>query len=183
MRDPAKKPVSFIYALRGPLHSIIFFFLLINALFGLARENSRHLATPLLVSPPNDVWETSAKSPWLMTRHYPDLGRASDRSCRVGNLIQPIRSRNQIWIMTRHQYGISALVSQTSFGEKPVIASPNVGCFLRLYPAIQMLVPLHLPLLGFCFFFFCVWVCVCCITNLYCISLEEHPIKLWKKLP
>ena len=40
------------------------------------------------------------------------------------------------------------------------------------------LVPLHLPLLGFCFFF---CVCVCCITNLYCISLEEHPIKLWKK--
>ena len=27
----------------------------------------------------------------------------------------------------------------------------------------------------------CVCVCVCCITNLYCISLEEHPIKLWKK--
>ena len=25
MRDPAKKPVSFIYALRGPLHSINFF--------------------------------------------------------------------------------------------------------------------------------------------------------------
>ena len=27
----------------------------------------------------------------LMTRHYPDLGCASDWSCRVGNLIQPIR--------------------------------------------------------------------------------------------
>ena len=66
--------------------------------------------------------------------------------------------------------------------EKPVIASPNVGCFLRVYPATQMLVPLHLPLLGLCFFF-CVCVCVCCITNLDCILLEEHPIKLWKKLP
>ena len=50
----------------------------------------------------------------LMTRHYPDLGSASDWSCRVGNLIQPIRSTTQIWVMTRHQYGISALVSQTS---------------------------------------------------------------------
>ena len=52
----------------------------------------------------------------LMTRHYPDLGSASDWSCRVGNLIQPIRGTTQIWVVTRHQYGISALVSQTSFG-------------------------------------------------------------------
>ena len=51
-----------------------------------------------------------------MTRHYPDLGSASEWSCRVGNLIQPIRSTTQIWVVTRHQYGISALVSQTLFG-------------------------------------------------------------------
>ena len=50
-----------------------------------------------------------------MTCHYPDLGSASDWSCHVGNLIQPIRSTTQIWVVTRHQYGISALVSQTSF--------------------------------------------------------------------
>ena len=50
-----------------------------------------------------------------MTRHYPDLVGASDCSCCVGNLIQPIRSTTQIWVVTRHQYGISALVSQTSF--------------------------------------------------------------------
>ena len=52
----------------------------------------------------------------LMTRHYPDLGSASDWSCRVGNLIQPIRSTTQICVMKRHQYGISALLSKTSFG-------------------------------------------------------------------
>ena len=34
--------------------------------------------------------------------------------------------------MTRHQYGISALISQTSFCGKPPVASRNVGCFLRL---------------------------------------------------
>ena len=45
-----------------------------------------------------------------------DLGSASDWSCRVGNLIQPIRSTTQIGVVRRHQYGISALVSQTSFG-------------------------------------------------------------------
>ena len=32
-----------------------------------------------------------------------------------GNLHQPIRRNTQIWVVTRHQYGISALVSQTSF--------------------------------------------------------------------
>ena len=51
----------------------------------------------------------------LMTRHYSDQGSASDWSCCVGNLIQPIRSTTQIWVMTGHQFGISALVSQTSF--------------------------------------------------------------------
>ena len=52
----------------------------------------------------------------LMMCHYLDLGSASDWSCRVGNLIQPIRSTTQIWVVMCHQYGISVLVSQTSFG-------------------------------------------------------------------
>ena len=50
-----------------------------------------------------------------MTRHYPDLGSASDWSYREGKLLQPIKSTTQIRAVTRHQYGISALVSQTSF--------------------------------------------------------------------
>ena len=52
----------------------------------------------------------------LMTRHYPDNGSVSGWSCRVGNLIQPIRSTTHISVGTRHQYRISAFVSQTSFG-------------------------------------------------------------------
>ena len=67
-----------------------------------------------------------------MTRHTPDMLSASDWSWRLGNLIQPIRSTTQIWVVTRHQYGISALVSQTSFGGEPTLASSNVGRFLRL---------------------------------------------------
>ena len=61
----------------------------------LAWENSRYLATlptTALVSPPNDVWETSAEIPYWW------------------------RVTTQIWEVTRHQYGISAFVSQTSFG-------------------------------------------------------------------
>ena len=43
--------------------------------------------------------------------YYPDLGSSSDWSCSVENLIKPIRSTTQIWVVTRHQYEISALVS------------------------------------------------------------------------
>ena len=42
---------------------------------------------------------------------YPDLGSASNWSCHVGNLIQPLSGTTQIWVVTRHQYGISTPVS------------------------------------------------------------------------
>ena len=90
----------------------------------IARVNSQHLVTLPPVSPPNDV---------LGTSQYRDLGSASGWLNQISHAARPIRSTTQIWVVTRHQYGISALVSQTSFGgELPVVASPNVGCFLRL---------------------------------------------------
>ena len=46
---------------------------------------------------------------------FSDLGSASDWSCHVGNLLQPIRSTTQIWVVTCHQYGISLVISQTLF--------------------------------------------------------------------
>ena len=51
-----------------------------------------------------------------MTRHYPDLGSASDWLNQISLATRPIRSTTQIWVVTRHQYGISVLISQTSFG-------------------------------------------------------------------
>ena len=51
----------------------------------------------------------------LMTCHYPDLGSASDWLKQISHAARPIRSTSQMWVVTRHQYGISALVSQTSF--------------------------------------------------------------------
>ena len=51
----------------------------------------------------------------LMTRHFPDLGSASDWLNQISHAAQPSWSTTQIWVVTRHQYGISALVSQTSF--------------------------------------------------------------------
>ena len=51
----------------------------------------------------------------LMTRHYPDLGSAFGWLNQVSHAARPIRNTNQIWVVTRHQCGISALVPQTSF--------------------------------------------------------------------
>ena len=54
----------------------------------------------------------------LMTHPYPDLGGASDW---LKENFKPIRSTTQIWVVTRHQYGITVLISQTSFrGETSV---------------------------------------------------------------
>ena len=52
-----------------------------------------------------------------MTRHYPDLGSVSDWLNQISHAARPIRSTTHIWIVTRHQYGISALVSQTFWRE------------------------------------------------------------------
>ena len=93
-----------------------------------------------------DIWRRYHWSPSQMTSKkraqklhtddtslpMPELGW----SYSVGNLIQPIRSTTQIWVVTRHQNGISALVSETSFsGEtsgKPSGSVANCRRFLRL---------------------------------------------------
>ena len=70
----------------------------------------------------------------LITRHYPDLGSASDWLNQISQAARQIRRTNQIWVVMHHQYGISALVSQTSFGGKcsGSIATVYVSCFLGL---------------------------------------------------
>ena len=69
----------------------------------------------------------------LMTRHYSAPLSASDWLKRISHTAQPIRSTTQIKVESRHQYGISALVFvRRQFPGKPVLASRNVGCFLRL---------------------------------------------------
>ena len=46
-------------------------------------------------------------------RHYPDLDSASDWMKQIFNQSKLL---TQIWEVACHQYGVSALVSQTSFG-------------------------------------------------------------------
>ena len=52
----------------------------------------------------------------LMTRHYPDLGSVSYWLSQISHAVWESRSTTQIWVVTHHQYGISALLCQTSFG-------------------------------------------------------------------
>ena len=68
----------------------------------------------------------------LMKRHYHDLGSTSDWMYQISHAARPIRSTSQIWVVTCHQYGISTLFLRRYLAGKPVVASPNVGCFLRL---------------------------------------------------
>ena len=51
-----------------------------------------------------------------MALHYPDMGNASDWLNQISHTARPIRGTTQIWVVTGHQYGISARVSQASFG-------------------------------------------------------------------
>jgi len=53
-----------------------------------------------------------------MTHHYPNLDSASDWLNQIPQAARPIRSTTQIWVVTSHQYGISVLPSQTSFGKE-----------------------------------------------------------------
>ena len=69
-----------------------------------------------------------------MTRHCPDrrpdLGSAFDWLKQFSLAVRPVRSTTQIWVVTRHQYGISALVSQTSSRGKTT--GSVAKCLLRL---------------------------------------------------
>ena len=78
----------------------------------------------------------------LMMHHYPDLGSASDWLNQISHVARPIRSTTQIWVMTCHQYGISALISQVSFGGEtsgsipkcpnPPLGFTLIGAYIRL---------------------------------------------------
>lgn len=46
------------------------------------------------------------------------VGSVSESWCREGTFLQATRSSAHIWAVTRHQYGITAIVPQTSFGKE-----------------------------------------------------------------
>ena len=64
-----------------------------------------------------------------MMRHYPDMGSASDRLNQISLAARPIRSTTHIWVVTRHQFGISAFVSQMSFSRETSVSIAKCGVF------------------------------------------------------
>ena len=78
---------------------------------------------------------------WWCVTHYPDLASVFYWQCRERNFLQPIKSTIQIWVVKRHQYGISALVPQTSFRGETSGDVVKVDCFLRLRKTV-----LYVPL-------------------------------------
>ena len=103
--------------------------------WSLAWENSRHLATLPLVFPPNDVREKSAEIPywWRVTTQ-------SWVVLLIGWIKFPTRyyqsealPKSGYWRVISMEFLRSFLRSHLA--GKPVVASPNVGCFLRLLEA------------------------------------------------
>ena len=88
----------------------------------------------------------------LMTRQYPGMGSVSDWLKQISRAARTIRNTTHTWVLTRHQYGISALVSQTSFRGK---TSGRVAECL-LFSQARLLLEIHMPLVScnkFYFFF------------------------------
>ena len=83
------------------------------------RENRWHFAMPPMISPRNDVWETSAEIPywWRVTTQIRVLLLIGCATCEI--CFNQSRALPH-WVVTHHQYGISALVSQTSFHRETV---------------------------------------------------------------
>ena len=75
----------------------------------------------------------------LLTRLYPDIdpGSASDWLKQISHSARPIKSTTQIWVVTGHQYEISACASFSDIISRgnqlvvEVVESWNVACFLR----------------------------------------------------
>ena len=71
-----------------------------------------------------------------MTCLYPDLGSASDWSCCMGNLLQPIKRTTQTWVVIYRQYCretvFLCLLLRRHIRGKPMVVLQNVGRFLSL---------------------------------------------------
>ena len=107
----------------------------------LASENSRHLATLLL--------DSRQMTSVLSEKRAQKFHTASDWLDQISHAARPIRSTTQIWVMTRHQCGISALVSQTSFGGETSGSVAKSGLFSQAKTSPKDVVDLPRNLLDF----------------------------------
>ena len=90
-----------------------------------AWENSRHFATPPLVSPRNNVWETSTEIPywWRVTTLVWVVLLIGWRKLPSPHDQSEVLTRSGKW---------NVLAPQTSFRGETICGVQNFGCFLRL---------------------------------------------------
>ena len=96
----------------------------------LAWENSPHYATPQLVSPRNDVWKSTAEIPYWSrdtTQIWVVLLIGWNQFLHDQSEALP---RSDEWHVIIMEFLRSFL--RRHFVRKPVVTSPNAGCFLRL---------------------------------------------------
>ena len=68
----------------------------------------------------------------LVTPSYPDLVSASDWLKQISHALRPIRSTTQIWIVSVVSTEYLRSFLRRHFAVKPLVASQDVVCFLRL---------------------------------------------------
>ena len=79
-----------------------------------------------------------------MTRPYPDLGSASDCLKKISKVARQIRDSTQIWVVTRHQNGIVAPVSQTSIRRETVGSVAKCPLFSQVTGEYEIIIlPFH----------------------------------------
>ena len=96
-------------------------------------------------------WSVMLRNSILMTRHYPDLSKASDWLRQISHEARPIRSTTQIYGVTRHLYEISAHVPRRkkrwkgvcSRGDKITISSDTGNCYKAKCLLCYVLFPSH----------------------------------------
>ena len=85
---------------------------------------------------------------WVLKFHTDDMSLPRSGLCfwlvAPYRKITSINQKHLIWVVTRHQYGISGLVSQTSFAGKPMVELQNDDCFLRLQRTWMFVLCLHM---------------------------------------
>ena len=98
----------------------------------LAWENSRHLATLPLLSPPNDVWEKSAEIPywWRVTTQIGEVLLIGRATWEIWFNQSEALPRSGWWRVISMAF-LHSFLTHHLVG-KPVVALPNAGCFLRL---------------------------------------------------
>ena len=127
-----KCPLLFLKAAQNPLGFVLHSF--VQSL-SLRKQTTFRDATNSF--PANWRLRNKRRNSILMMRHCPDLGSALLVMPLV-KLLQPIRSTTLIWVVTHHQYGISALVSQIAIRGETVGGVAECRLFLQASKVLDL---------------------------------------------